>query len=72
MKNNRFADISNSILINCIDEWIKNEQYRQILKRRYVDGISYEKLAEEQDLSIRQVKNIIKSQSSIIAPKLHF
>ena len=42
-----------------IDEWIFNERDRQILKRRLLDGICYEPLAEEFDLSVTQVKNII-------------
>jgi DNA-binding CsgD family transcriptional regulator len=42
-----------------IDEWILNERNRQILKRRLLDGIIYEKLAEEFKLSVRQVKDIV-------------
>ena len=47
---------------NLIDEWIFNERDRKILKRRLLDGICYEPLAEEFDLSVRQVKNIIYKQ----------
>lgn len=43
-----------------IDEWIFNERDRQIMKRRFLDGITYEKLADEFQLSDRQVKNICK------------
>lgn len=32
---------------------------RDILRRRLLDGIIYEKLAEEFELSVRQVKNIV-------------
>jgi hypothetical protein len=35
------------------------ERDRMIMKRRIVDGILYEPLAEEFDLSVRQTKNII-------------
>jgi DNA-directed RNA polymerase sigma subunit (sigma70/sigma32) len=42
-----------------IDEWIFNERDRHILKRRLLDGICFEPLAEEFDLSVRQVKNIV-------------
>lgn len=42
-----------------IDEHIFSERDRKILKRRLLDGICYEPLAEEFDLSVRQVKNII-------------
>lgn len=42
-----------------IDEYIHNERNREILKRKLTDGITYEKLAEEFDMSVGQVKNIV-------------
>lgn len=45
-----------------IDEWIigrNAERNRAILKRRLCDGLTYDKLAEEFDLSVRQIKNIV-------------
>lgn len=42
-----------------IDEWIFNERDRNILKRRFLDGITYERLAEEFDLSTQGIKSII-------------
>ena len=42
-----------------IDQYIHNERNRAILRRRLLDGICYEPLAEEFDLSDRQVKNIV-------------
>jgi len=51
-----------------IDEWIRNERDRRILKRRLLDGITYDRLAEEFDLSVRQVKNIVyKGENRIFA-----
>lgn len=41
-----------------IDEWIYSERDREILKIRMLDGICYEPLAEEFDLSVRQIKRI--------------
>lgn len=52
-------DISVSELSHLIDEWIYSERDRKILKRRLLDNITYEKLAEEFDLSPRQVNTII-------------
>ena len=55
-------DVSRTELENVIDEWIVGrnaERNREILKRRMVDGICYEPLAEEWDLSVRQVKSIV-------------
>ena len=49
-----------------IDDWIFNERDRAILKRRLLDGITYERLAEEFDLSVRHIKNIVyKSQERL-------
>jgi DNA-directed RNA polymerase specialized sigma24 family protein len=52
-------DYSRTELTNAIDEWILNEKYRAILKRRLIDGICYEPLAEEFDMSVTQIKRII-------------
>lgn len=54
-----FENITTSELSKMIDEKIFNERNRKILKRRLIDGIHYEELAEEFDLSVRQVKNIV-------------
>ena len=55
-------DISKSQIDKTIDEWIigKNaERDRTIIRRRLFDGITFERLAEEFDLSVRQVKYIV-------------
>lgn len=55
----RLEDMSWTELENLIDEWIHNERNRAILKRRLLDGIYYEPLAEEFNMSVRQVKNMV-------------
>lgn len=52
-------EISRSQLERLIDEWIFSERDRRIFKRRLLDGITYERLAEEFDMSVRQIKNIV-------------
>lgn len=55
-------NLPRSAIEHLIDEWIigrNAERDRAILKRRLLDGICYEPLAEEFDLSVRQVKNIV-------------
>lgn len=52
-------NISRSAVERLIDEWIFKERDRQILKRRLLDGVCYDQLAEEFSLSVRQVKNIV-------------
>ena len=62
-------DLCRSEIEKLIDEWIigrNAERDRSILKRRLIDGITYEKLAEEFNLSVRQVKNIVyRSQEKL-------
>lgn len=59
-------NLSRSEIEKIIDDWIFNERDRAILKRRLLDGICFEPLAEEFDLSVRQTKTIIyKSQERL-------
>lgn len=53
------SNVSNSQIEHLIDEWIHSERDRRILKRRFIDGAIYEQLAEEFDMSERQMKNIV-------------
>ena len=59
-------EYSNTEIAKVIDEYIHNERNRAILKRRFIDGICLEPLAEEFDLSVRQIKNIIYSNEDAI------
>lgn len=52
-------DLSRSQIESLIDEWILSERDRKILKRRLLDGICFEPLAEEFDLSVRHTKTIV-------------
>ena len=59
-------DISNSEIEKLIDEWIHSERDRRILKRRLIDGICYEPLADEMDMSVRQIKNnVYKAEAKL-------
>lgn len=63
-------DYTNSQISAIIDEVIHSERDRAILKRRYIDGICFEPLAEEFDLSVRQVKRIVYLGTNRITEKL--
>ena len=52
-------NLSRSEWENLIDEYIFKERDRAILKRRLLDGICFEPLAEEFDLSVQQTKTIV-------------
>lgn len=49
-----------------VDEWIFHERNRSIIKRRLLDGRTYEQLAEEFDLSTQQIKSIIYKCQDIL------
>lgn len=53
-------EYTNSQIRELIDEHIHSERDRRILYRRLVDGITFEKLAEEFDLSTRQTCSIVQ------------
>jgi DNA-directed RNA polymerase specialized sigma24 family protein len=57
MPNN--VDIPRSEWEKMIDEWIFSEEHRQMLKRNLLDGRTYEQIAEEFDMSSRQIARII-------------
>ncbi len=59
-----FEGFPRSVIEFLIDEWIVNmsnaERNRSIMKRRYIDGITFEKLGEEFGMSDWQVKQIVR------------
>ena len=59
-------DISNSELEHLIDEWCHNQKYRTILKLKLIDGLTYEEVAEEVDMSDRQIKRIVHNHGDRI------
>lgn len=62
MKITEIVDMSRSEWENLINEWIFNERDRNILKRRLLDGIVFERLAEEFNLTDKQIKDIVYKQ----------
>jgi DNA-directed RNA polymerase specialized sigma24 family protein len=50
--------LSRTQVLDLIDSYIFNERNRHLLVRRFLDGITYEDLAEEFELSVNQVKTI--------------
>ena len=52
-------DYTNSQIRELIAEHIHSERDRKILERRLIDGIIFERLAEEFEMSVSQIKRII-------------
>lgn len=59
-------EYTNSEVMRTIDERIHSERDRAILKRRFIDGICFEPLAEEFDLSVAQIKRIVYKGEKVI------
>ena len=61
-------NLSNSEVCYLIDQWIRNERDRAILKDRLINGLTFERLAEKHDISVRQTKNIVyKSMEKLVS-----
>ena len=57
---------TNSQAREAIAEFIHSERDRRILERRLIDGIVFEKLAEEFSMSPRQIRNIVYKNEKIL------
>lgn len=66
---NKYENISNTELSMIIDEWIRGERNRLLMKRRLIDCITLEKLGEEFSLSVQQVATIVSKSTKIISTK---
>lgn len=52
----------NSEMTLLINELVHSERDRKILQRKMIDDVHYEILAEEFELSVAQVKRIVKKE----------
>ena len=57
---------------NAIEEWCLNKKYREILKHRFLDGCTYEEIAEIVDMSDRQVKRIVYKYGDAVLKHILF
>lgn len=61
-------EYTNSQIKALIDEYIHSKRDREILCKRLIDGICYEPLAEEFQMSVRQIKTIVyKAEAKLFA-----
>lgn len=52
-------EYSNSQIRELIAEWIHSERDRRVLERRLIDGITFERLAEEFEMSPKGIQKIV-------------
>lgn len=68
--NNPFEDKTNAEIIHLINEYIHSERDRKLMQRRFVDGVRFEPLSAEFDLSTVQTKRIIYKQTEAICNQI--
>lgn len=59
-------EYTNSQVRELIEELVHSERDRAILCRRLIDGVVFEKLAEEFELSTRQTREIVHKHERVI------
>jgi DNA-directed RNA polymerase specialized sigma24 family protein len=64
-------EYTNSQAREAIAEYIHSARDRMILEKRLIDGLTYERIAEDMEMSVRQIKNIVYKCESILFRKLH-
>ena len=55
-----YVELTNSELAEMISEHIHSERDRQILKMKLIDGLTYEKIAENVQMSPRYIRALVK------------
>lgn len=66
-----FGTMKNSEVCTLIDEYVRGksaERNRAIMKRRMIDGVSYERIAEEFAMSTVQIKRIVYRLVPMLKP----
>lgn len=53
-------EYSNSRLREIVDDFIHSERDRRVFLKKYADNYTFERIAEQEELSVSQVKRIIK------------
>lgn len=59
-------EYTNSQIKALIEEHIHSRRDRQVLYLRLVDGLTFEKIAEEMELSVRYTKTIVYKAEEIL------
>ena len=59
-------EYTNSQIRELIAEYIHSERDRKLLLRRLVDGITFERLAEEFEMSTKQVRTVVHKCEGVL------
>ena len=67
-----FDDIPTDVLRIEIDKWIKSERNRAILKRRLIDGLTFDELSNEFNLSRSRIIKICMNEQDRLFKKIEY
>lgn len=67
-----FDDIPNDTLQIEIDRWIRSERNRALLKRRLIDGLTFDELSTEFNLSRSRIIRICSDEQDRLFRKIEY
>jgi DNA-directed RNA polymerase specialized sigma24 family protein len=65
------SNIPHSTREQLINEWIFNARNREIIRLKLLEGYTHESIAEQVDMSPRQIKNIVRECTDVLVEKLN-
>lgn len=66
----KIPEVCRADLEDLIEQWVFSERDRKLVRRKLFDDITFERLAEEMDLSVRQTKNLYYKWTNKIFSKI--
>lgn len=60
----------NSDMCHAINEYVHDMKYRELLRLRYCDGLTYEQIAEAVNYSTQHVKYICKTYKALLMSQI--
>ena len=60
----------NSAMMAAIEEYVHNPQYRELLRLRYCDGLTYEEISEAVNYSPQHVKHVCRTYKETLMNRI--
>ena len=67
---NVYNDFPASLIDYTIAEWVHSERNRRILRYKIIDDLSFERIAEIEDMSSKRIQTIVYSAEDVLVPRL--
>jgi AraC-like DNA-binding protein len=61
---------SNSEMCHAINEYVHDSKYRELLRLRFCDGLTYEQIAEEVNYSPQHVKHVCRCYKTLLLSQI--